>query len=151
MNNFDTERSNYSYFSRITTRWMDNDIYGHINNVTYYSYFDTVANEFLITRGGMDIQNADIVGFVVASNCQYKSPITYPDQLDAGFRVNRLGKSSVEYGIAIFKKNEDNASAHGTFTHVFVDRLKNSAVPIPDTIRAALQSALIEPADVSSL
>ena len=85
------QRSGYKYFSEITTRWMDNDIYGHVNNVVYYSYFDSIANQYLIEKGGLDIHSAEIVGFVVASNCVYKSPVAYPELLEAGFRVNRLG------------------------------------------------------------
>lgn len=135
------QRGHYTYFSRITTRWMDNDIYGHVNNVTYYSYFDTVANEFLIEKGGLDIQTASIVGFVVASQCQYLAPIAHPSVIEAGFRVNRLGNSSVEYGIAIFEKGRDNASAFGSFTHVFVDRTTNRSVSIPASIREALEAA----------
>jgi acyl-CoA thioester hydrolase len=104
MSGIDTQRQHYRYFSEVATRWMDNDIYGHVNNVTYYSYFDTVANQFLIEQGGLNIQTADVVGFVVASNCQYLVPITYPQALDVGFRVNRLGHSSVEYGLAVFVK-----------------------------------------------
>ena len=140
----DNQRTNYSYFSDITTRWMDNDIYGHVNNVVYYSYFDSVANQYLIEEGGLDIHTAEIVGFVVASNCQYKAPISYPELIEAGLRVNSLGKSSVEYGIGIFKKGALNASAMGTFTHVFVDRSTDKSVPIPSQIRSALEAILIK-------
>ena len=140
----DNQRTNYSYFSDITTRWMDNDIYGHVNNVIYYSYFDSVANQYLIEEGGLDIHTAEIVGFVVASNCQYKAPISYPELIEAGLRVNSLGNSSVEYGIGIFKKGALNASAMGTFTHVFVDRSTDKSVPIPSQIRSALEAILIE-------
>ena len=140
----DNQRTNYSYFIDITTRWMDNDIYGHVNNVVYYSYFDSVANQYLIEEGGLDIQTAGIVGFVVASNCQYKSPIGHPALIEAGLRVNSLGNSSVEYGIGIFKKGALNASAMGTFTHVFVDRSTDKSVPIPSQIRSALQAILIK-------
>lgn len=140
----DNQRTNYSYFIDITTRWMDNDIYGHVNNVVYYSYFDSVANQYLIEEGGLDIQTAGIVGFVVASNCQYKSPIGYPELIEAGLRVNSLGNSSVEYGIGIFKKGALNASAMGTFTHVFVDRSTDKSAPIPSQIRSALQAILIK-------
>lgn len=140
----DNQRTNYSYFIDITTRWMDNDIYGHVNNVVYYSYFDSVANQYLIEEGGLDIQTAGIVGFVVASNCQYKSPIGYPELIEAGLRVNSLGNSSVEYGIGIFKKGALNASAMGTFTHVFVDRSTDKSVPIPSQIRSALEAILIK-------
>jgi len=135
------QRDNYKYFTDITTRWMDNDIYGHVNNVVYYSYFDSVANKFLIEEGGLDIHRAEVIGFVVASSCQYRSPIAYPDKIDAGFRVNKLGNSSVEYGIAIFKQGAETASAVGTFTHVFVDRASDKSVAIPAEIRAALALA----------
>ena len=133
------QRDNYKYFTDITTRWMDNDIYGHVNNVVYYSYFDSVANKFLIEEGGLDIHRAEVIGFVVASSCQYRSPIAYPDKIDAGLRVNKLGNSSVEYGIAIFKQGAETASAVGTFTHVFVDRASDKSVAIPAQIRNALE------------
>ncbi len=145
MTEFDSQRANYVYFNRINTRWMDNDIYGHVNNVAYYSYFDTVANNFLIEKGGLAIHSADIVGFVVSSNCNYSSPITHPAQLDAAFRVNRLGNSSVQYGIGIFRAGEDEAAAHGTFTHVFVDRRTDQTASIPDPLRTALAGALVQP------
>ena len=137
------QRSGYKYFADITTRWMDNDIYGHVNNVVYYSYFDSVANQYLIEQGGLDIHSAEIIGFVVASSCEYKSPVAYPEKLEAGFMVNRLGNSSVEYGIGIFKKGQQAASAHGTFTHVFVDRNTDKPVSIPAQIRAALEAVLV--------
>ena len=137
------QRSGYKYFVDITTRWMDNDIYGHVNNVVYYSYFDSVANQYLIEQGGLDIHSAEIIGFVVASSCEYKSPVAYPEKLEAGFRVNRLGNSSVEYGIGIFKQDQQAASAHGTFTHVFVDRNTDKPVSIPAQIRAALEAVLV--------
>lgn len=136
-------RSEYVEFFRVPTRWMDNDIYGHVNNVTYYSYFDTAANNFLIERGGLDIQTAEVVGFVVASNCQYSKPITHPAMLDIGFRVNKLGNSSVEYGMAVFVRGDDIAAAYGSFTHVFVERRSGQSVAIPEPIRAALSAALI--------
>ena len=132
-------KSEYKYFVTVTTRWMDNDIYGHINNVTYYSYFDTAANQYLIEKGGLDIQNADVVGFVVASNCEYHSPIAHPDKIEVGLRVERLGNSSVTYGLSIFKEGDDKASAHGTFTHVFVDRISNKSTPIPIEIKKVLE------------
>lgn len=138
-----TERTGYPYFTDITTRWMDNDIYGHVNNVVYYSYFDSVANKYLIEEGGLDIHSAEIIGFVVASSCQYKSPIAYPEPIEAGFRVNKLGNSSVEYGIAIFKQGQPNASAVGTFTHVFVDRATDKSVAIPAPLRRALEAVLV--------
>ena len=133
-------RSEYKYFVPITTRWKDNDIYGHVNNVTYYAYFDTVANQYLIEEGGLNIHADPIVGFVVNSGCNYYAPIAFPDRLEGGLRVNRLGNSSVEYGIAIFKAGEDQAVADGHFVHVFVEKASNQAVAIPAAIRAALES-----------
>jgi acyl-CoA thioester hydrolase len=140
----DDQRASYRYFTDITTRWMD--IYGHVNNVVYYSYFDSVANKYLIEEGGLDIKNSQVVGFVVASNCQYKSPIAYPQVIEAGLRVNRLGNSSVEYGIGIFQQDSSVASAMGTFTHVFVDRSTDKPVAIPASIRSALEAVLIKEA-----
>lgn len=138
------KRADYRYFLPITTRWMDNDLYGHVNNVVYYSYFDTIANHFLITRGGLDIHNASIVGFVVSSQCSYKRAIAYPEAIEGGFRVNRLGNSSVEYGIAIFKQGWDTACAVGNFTHVFVDRASQRPTAIPTPLRSALAGVLVE-------
>jgi len=134
-------REHYHYLSAISTRWMDNDIYGHVNNVTYYSYFDTVANQYLIEHGGLDIQSAEVVGFVVSSSCDYRAPIAFPDKIEAGFRVNKLGNKSVEYGIAIFQEDQPEAAAQGTFTHVFVNRKSGRSVAIPAAIRAALELA----------
>ncbi len=135
-------RAEYKVFYPITTRWMDNDIYGHVNNVTYYSYFDTAANRYLIEEGGLDIEDSRIVGYVVNSGCQYHAPITYPEDIEAGLRVDRLGTSSVQYGLAIFRQGEDEAVAHGHFVHVFVDRAANRSVPIPAALRAALERLL---------
>jgi acyl-CoA thioester hydrolase len=144
MDDFDTLRAHYTYFSRFPTRWMDNDVYGHVNNAVYYSYFDTVVMEFLIRKCGLDIHNDPVIGYAVASSCQYLAPITHPADVDAGFRVNRLGNSSVEYGIGIFLVNEDRAAAFGTFTHAFVDRATDSAVAIPSPIRQVLEGALAQ-------
>jgi len=133
-----TTRNTYGYYLTLATRWMDNDVYGHVNNVTYYSYFDTAANSYLITAGGLDIHNDDVVGFVVASNCEYHAPVAFPDTLDVGVRVNQLSERSVEYGIGIFKHGAPEPVAQGTFTHVFVSRASGAAVAIPPMIRAAL-------------
>ncbi|MEL7400352.1 MAG: thioesterase family protein, partial [Pseudomonadota bacterium] len=129
-------RKDFGFFLPITTRWMDNDIYGHVNNVTYYSYFDTVANTYLIEQGGLDIHNGDTIGFVVNSHCNYHDAVTYPEKIEGALRVNRLGNSSVEYGIGIFKEGSDEASANGTFTHVFVKRENQRPTPIPEQLRA---------------
>jgi len=135
-------RKDFGFFLPITTRWMDNDIYGHVNNVTYYSYFDTVANTYLIEQGGLDIHNGDTIGFVVNSHCNYHDAVAYPEKIEGALRVNRLGNSSVEYGIGIFKEGSDEASANGTFTHVFVKRENQRPTPIPAQLRTALEKLL---------
>lgn len=133
-------RNDFSYFLSLPTRWRDNDLYGHINNVVYYEYFDTVANHFLIHEGKLDIHTGEEIGYIVNSNCNYLKGAAFPAKLEGGFRVNRLGNSSVEYGIAIFE--QQTLLAHGTFTHVFVNRSDERPSPIPDTIRQALQGHL---------
>lgn len=135
-------RDDYRAFYPITTRWADNDIYGHVNNVTYYSYFDSAANRYLIEQGGLDISDASIVGYAVNSGCEYHVPIAYPDEIEAGLRVDRLGGSSVQYGIAIFRAGEASAVAHGHFVHVFVDRETDKSTPIPERLRRALENIL---------
>jgi len=137
------QKSEYPYIVNINTRWMDNDIYGHVNNVTYYSYFDTAANQYLIEQGGLKFQTANIVGYVVASSCEYHASIAFPDNLEVGVRVEKLGNRSVTYGIAIFKKGLESAVANGSFTHVFVNRETGKAVAIPDKIRIALENISI--------
>ena len=134
------KRDDYRVFYPVTTRWMDNDIYGHVNNVTYYAYFDSAVNRYLIEEGGLDIHAAPVVGFVVNSSCDYRAPVAYPDALEAGIRVERLGTSSVTYAVAIFKSGETEACAAGSFTHVFVERPGNRSVPIPEDIRRALEA-----------
>jgi acyl-CoA thioester hydrolase len=136
-------RNDYKCFYPITTRWMDNDVYGHVNNVTYYSYFDTAVNRYLIEHAQLNIHNAPVVGYVVHSNCNYLSGIAYPDDIEAGLRVVKLGNSSVTYGVGIFKKGEDKACAYGEFIHVFVNRAENKSVAIPSNIRAALEKLLV--------
>ncbi|WOJ91882.1 thioesterase family protein [Congregibacter variabilis] len=131
-------RQDYPWFTVITTRWSDNDIYGHVNNVIYYSYFDSVANRYLIDEGGLNIHDGDTVGLVVNSGCDYYTPVAYPEVLQGALRVDRLGNSSVQYGIGIFREGADLACANGTFTHVFVDRASSRPVPIPPKMREAL-------------
>jgi len=131
--------SEYRYHVPITTRWMDNDVYGHVNNVVYYSYFDSVANLFLIREGGLDIDAAPVIGLVVESACQYHAPLAYPMALRGGLRVDRLGRRAVTYGLAIFADGDDEAAAHGHFVHVFVDRGTRQPVEIPPGLRAALE------------
>ena len=139
-------RDGYFVFKSITTRWMDNDVYGHVNNVTYYSYFDTAANTYLIEEGGLNIASSPIIAYVVSSACDYASGIAYPDKIEAGLRVDHLGNSSVQYGIAIFKKDAEQASAHGHFVHVFVERETGKPVPIPEKMRVALEKILVKTA-----
>lgn len=132
-------RGDYRHFQPITTRWHDNDIYGHVNNVTYYSYFDSAVNSWLIAEGGLDIHTGDQVAFVVSSNCDYFAPIAFPEAIEIGVKVARLGSSSVHYELAVFKQGRDEACAAGRFVHVFVDRASNTAFPIPNRCRAALE------------
>lgn len=138
-------RDAYPHFLALQTRWSDNDIYGHVNNVTYYSYFDTVVNGYLIDEGGLDIQKSGVIGIAVETMCKFKKPITYPEPIDAGLRVGKLGNSSVRYEIGIFRKDETDAAASGHFVHVFVDRVTNQPVSIPDGIRGALERILVSP------
>lgn len=136
-------RDRYKHFLSIPTRWMDNDIYGHVNNVVYYSYFDTVINEYLIRAGGLDIGTGDIVGLAVETFCRFHRELTFPETVEAGLRVGKLGNSSVRYEIGIFKKNVAEAAATGHFVHVFVERVARKPVPIPAPIRAALEKLVV--------
>ena len=136
-------RSDYSYFKNITTRWADNDIYGHINNVVYYSYFDTVANQYLIEFADFNPISAPVIGVIVHSNCNYIKAIAYPDKIEAGLTVKKLGRSSVTYGIGVFRQGESAACAYGEFVHVFVNRKNNLPMSIPTKIRESLQKILI--------
>ncbi len=136
-------RSDYAHFQPITTRWHDNDIYGHVNNVTYYSFFDSAVNTYLIEVGGLDIHSGAVVGFVVSSSCDYFASIAFPERVDIGLRVGKLGNSSVQYELAVFKAGEEEACAAGRFVHVFVDRESNRPVSIPDGLRRALSDLLV--------
>lgn len=136
-------RADYRYFQPITTRWHDNDAYGHVNNVTYYSFFDTAVNTYLIEQGGLDIHDGEAVGFVVSSSCDYFASIAYPEPIEVGLRVGKLGNSSVQYELAVFKAGEDEARAAGRFVHVFVDRASNQPVPIPAALRQALERLVV--------
>ncbi len=136
-------RKDYAVSYPISTRWMDNDVYGHVNNVTYYSYFDTVVNSFLMEKAGLDIQGSDSIGYIVQSQCSYHSAIAFPEKIEGAFKVNRIGNSSVEYGVAIFKESADQASAHGTMTHVFVNRETEKPIKLEGPFRAALATAMI--------
>ena len=137
-------RAEYKVFYPILTRWKDNDTYGHINNVEYYSYFDTVVNLHLIENKALDIHASEIIGFVVNSGCTFVEPVAYPDCLEVGLRVEKLGRSSTQYGVAIFKDGADTASAYGHMVHVFVDRKTNKSVTIPDNIRRVLEDLSLD-------
>lgn len=132
-------RADYRHFLPIPTRWMDNDAYGHVNNVVYYAYFDTVINAYLVAEGGLDIARGAVIGLCVESHCSYARPAAFPEVLEAGLRVEHLGNSSVRYGIAIFAAGATHASAQGWFVHVFVDRETRRPAPIPDRMREALK------------
>jgi acyl-CoA thioester hydrolase len=132
-------RADYRHFQRIPTRWMDNDVYGHVNNVVYYSYFDTVVNQYLIEQGALDIERSQVIGLVVETRCQYFAPITFPDAVNAGLRVAKLGSSSVRYEIGLFRNDEDTACAQGHFIHVYVDRASRRPAALPQPMRAALE------------
>ena len=134
-----TRREEYGYVQAVTSRWMDNDLYGHVNNAHYYSFFDTVVNRYLVEVGGLDIHRGPVVGYVVASACEYFAPVAYPDLLEVGVRVDKLGSSSVTYGVALFQAGDAVARAAGTMVHVFVDRAASQPTPIPARLREALQ------------
>lgn len=136
-------RADYRHFLAIPTRWMDNDTYGHVNNVTYYSYFDTVVNEHLIRAGGLDIRNDPVGGFVVETACRYHRALSFPETIEAGIRVARLGRTSVTYEIALFRKDEPTPAATGRFVHVWVDRATVTPTDVPPRIRAALEPLLV--------
>ena len=138
-------RAAYPHILLIQTRWMDNDIYGHVNNVTYYSYFDTVVNSYLIDVGGLDIHDGTVVGFAVETTCRFFKPVAFPEQLAAGLRVGKLGNSSVRYEIAIFKDGEDTAAAAGHFVHVFVDRRTDRPTPVRATPTTSPTTAISRP------
>lgn len=130
-------RDAYPHFLTIPTRWKDNDIYGHVNNVEYYSYFDTVINQFLIEKGGLDIHAGETIGVCAESNCRFIAAIAFPDPVEAGLRVGRLGDSSVRYEIGLFS-SDGSPLAQGWFVHVFVDRVNRRPSSIPQPIREAL-------------
>ena len=131
-------RDHYRHFLTIPTRWMDNDVYGHVNNVVYYSFFDTVVNKFLIEQGQLDYSKGKVVGLVVETKCQYFAPIAFPDVVVAGIRVAHIGTSSVRYEIGLFKNAEDNPAAEGHFVHVYVTRSGNKPTPLSTQMRSVL-------------
>jgi acyl-CoA thioester hydrolase len=138
-------RAEYPHFLALATRWMDNDAYGHVNNVVYYSFFDTAVNRFLIERGVLRIDAGPVIGLVVETGCRYFRPLSFPETVEVGVRVAHLGTSSVRYELAVFREGEDTASAEGHFVHVYVDRDTRAPTPLPAELRAALEAISTRP------
>jgi acyl-CoA thioester hydrolase len=134
-----TTRADYAHFLAISTRWSDNDVYGHINNVVYYSYFDTVVNEYLLRAGVLDFNEGETIGLVVETRCNFFAPVVFPEAVEAGLRVEKLGNTSVRYEVAIFTQGSDVAAAQGHFVHVYVDRVTRRPVPLPAPLVAAIK------------
>jgi len=132
-------RADFRHFRRLDTRWMDNDVYGHVNNVTYYSYFDTAVNAYLIDKGVLDIHGGGTIGLVVETGCRYFASVAFPDTLEAGIKVAHLGNSSVRYEVGIFREGADSAAAAGHFIHVYVDRDNRRPVGLPADLREVLE------------
>ena len=139
-----SNRSEYNHFILLGTRWNDNDIYGHMNNVIYYELFDTAVNKWLLTNNLLDIQNGKNIGLIVKSGCDFFSSFAYPEDIEAGIRVTKIGTSSVRYEVGLFRKNQQLSSADGFFIHVYVDRETNEPLPLDYTFKKALDTLLIE-------
>lgn len=135
-------RSAYRMFRPLTTRWMDNDVYGHVNNVVYYSWFDTAVNAWLIEQGVLDIHGGETIGLVIETQCNYFAPLAFPQTVEAGIRVAQLGHSSVRYEVGLYTQGEEFAAAQGHFVHVYVDRLSRRPAPLAASLRAALQTLI---------
>ena len=135
-------RADFPHLMTIPTRWMDNDVYGHVNNVVYYSYFDTAINRYLVDHGGLDFHSGKVVGIAVETSCRFHRSFAYPDDIEAGLAVGHLGRSSVRYNLALFAPGEDTARADGNFVHVFVDRATMRPVEIEPEMRHALEALL---------
>lgn len=135
-------RSAYAHFTTISTRWSDNDAYRHVNNVVYYSFFDTAVNQLLIQAGALDLENSPAVGLVVETQCRYFAPVSFPDRVTVGLRLAHIGSSSLRYELAVFRNDDDTAAAEGHFVHVYVDRASNRPVPVPDAVRAVVTPLL---------
>ncbi len=133
------QRADYKLFRTITTRWMDNDVYGHVNNVVYYSFFDTAVNATLIEAGVLDPLASEVIGLVVETGCRYAAPLSFPGDVDAGIRVAKLGTSSVRYEVGLFDAGAGAAAAEGFFVHVYVDRGTRRPASLPEPLRAFLQ------------
>lgn len=136
-------REHYRHFRVLTTRWMDNDVYAHVNNVVYYAYFDTVVNQYLIEQGVLDIAASPVIGLVVETRCNYFRPMAFPDLVHAGLRVAHLGRSSVRYEIGLFRNDEPQAAAQGHFIHVYVDRATQRPVSLPSELRQSLAPLVV--------
>jgi acyl-CoA thioester hydrolase len=139
-------RASYAHFTRLETRWHDNDVYAHVNNIVYYSFFDTAVNGHLVRAGVLDIGKSPVVGLVVETHCEYFKPIAFPDTVHAGIRVARLGRTSVRYEIGLFANDDGSAAAQGHFVHVYVERATGRPAPIPEATRAVLEKLLVKPA-----
>ncbi len=135
-------RTDYRVFRAITTRWMDNDAYGHVNNVVYYSWFDTAVNAHLIERGALDIHTGDTIGLVVETQCNYFAPLAFPQEVEAGLRVARIGASSVRYEVGLFARGEPLTAARGHFVHVYVDRASRRPAALPAHLKSVLEALL---------
>jgi acyl-CoA thioester hydrolase len=133
-------RAAYGHLANIPTRWMDNDTYGHVNNVNYYSYFDTAVNGFLIKGGALDIHGGPVIGLVVETHCKYFAPLSFPDVVGAGIAVSKIGTSSVRYEIGLFREGDDQPVAEGYFVHVYVDRASRRPTSLPDELRSLLET-----------
>lgn len=133
-------RSAYKAFRTITTRWMDNDAYGHVNNVVYYSWFDTVVNAHLIEQGALDVQHGATIGLVIETQCNYFSPVEFPQTVEAGLRVARIGRSSVRYEVGLFVQGEPMTAAKGHFVHVYVDREQRRPTELPPQLKTVLEA-----------
>lgn len=136
-------RAGWPYIRPVETRWADNDIYGHVNNVAYYGYFDTIVNDYLIKEGALDIHGGAVIGLVVETGCRYFAPLAFPEKLEGAMRVARIGNSSVRYELAIFRAGAEAPAAEGHFVHVYVDRETRRPVPLPPALREALEKVAI--------
>ena len=134
------QRADFPHFHPIQTRWMDNDVYGHVNNVVYYSWFDTAVNHYLVQQGVLDIERGGVIGLVIETHCNYFASVAFPDAIEVGVRVAHMGRSSVRYELGIFKAGEELTAARGHFVHVYVDRATRRPVELPATLRQALAS-----------
>ena len=144
-----SRRADFPHLHRITTRWDDNDAYGHVNNVRYYAFFDTAINEWLVREGGLDIQGGDVIGLCAESHCEFRAALAFPETVTAGLRVAHLGRSSVRYEIGLFGE-DGGVAATGWFVHVFVDRASRRPAEIPAAVRSALERLLPGPSETAA-